>query len=203
MNVPPVPPPTWVRFATGVTASSVVLSAQVDRYRIQDVRTVRGEPLSGLGPGQEFARLESTEAIPPGDGDLIGVTQPLHYTRAVERPDLPTTEDPGRAPICVFIPLKKSEAWWQLAHDERDAIFRGQGRLGHVTVGMPHARTIVRKLYYGRFLPGAGWDMLTYFEFLPERRAEFLALLAGLRDPERNPEWNYVERESEVWLSRI
>ncbi len=110
---------------------------------------------------------------------------------------------PGADKLVVLIPLTKSSAWWQLAHDERDAIFRGRGRPGHVTVGLPYARTIRRLLYHSRTLPGAGWDFLTYFEFSPERRADFVALLAGLRDEARNPEWSYVARESEVWLTPL
>ena len=201
MAFPPVPPPTWVRFARGAAPANVPAS-KVDRYRIEDVRTVRGAPLTGLGTGDAFYRTESTEVLPPGDGDLIGVVQQLVYMRAAEREPLATTEVPGVNAVCVLIPMNKSAAWWQLAVDERDALFRGAGRPGHVEVGRPFARTITRRLYHSRPLPGAGWDFLTYFEFLPERRADFVKLLAGLRDPDRNPEWNYVERESEVWLAR-
>jgi hypothetical protein len=202
MADPPVPPPTWVRFTRDVARASVPAS-NVDRYRIQEVRTVRGAPLAGFASGGELFRTESTATLPPGEGDLIGVLQHLVYMRAAEREPLATTELAGAAALCVLIPMTKSAAWWQLAQDERDAIFRGSNRPGHVEVGRPYARTILRRLYHGRPLPGAGWDFLTYFEFLPERRADFVALLAGLRDPERNPEWNYVERESEVWLARV
>ncbi len=183
-------------------AVSLPSTSTADRYRITDLRTVRGAPLVGLALGSELLRVESSRELPVGDGDLIGVTQHLGYTRAAERPVIATTEVPGPDATCVLIPLTKSNAWWQLAQDERDAIFRGSARPGHLEVGLPYARTITRKLYQCRALPGAGWDFLTYFEFLPERRAEFLALLEGLRDSERNPEWSYVERESEVWLER-
>jgi hypothetical protein len=201
MAYPPVPPPTWVRFTPGAPPEQVP-GSQVDRYRVQEVRCVRGAPLAGLAPGDELTRTESTVTLPPGASDLIGVLQQLVYMRAAEREPLATTELAGARAVCVLIPMSKSATWWELAADERDAIFRGSSRPGHVEVGRPYARTILRRLYHGRPLPGAGWDFLTYFEFLPERRADFVALLAGLRDPERNPEWNYVERESEVWLAR-
>jgi len=164
---------------------------------------VYGEPLAGLAVGGALCRIESTVGLPGGDGNLVGVTQHLEYTRAAEREALATTEVPGPSATCVLIPITKSAAWWQLAQDERDAIFRGSGRPGHVTVGLPFAHTIWRRAYHCRPLPGTSWDFLTYFEFLPKRREEFLELLAGLRDRERNPEWGFVERESEVWLSRV
>jgi hypothetical protein len=198
-----MPPPTWVRFTSEGTTAAPRAASTIDRYRIEEVRAVRGAVLAGFAAGGPLFRIESALELPSGAGELIGVTQHLGYTRAAERADLATTEVPGAQATCVLIPMTKSSAWWQLAHDERDAIFRGSGRPGHVTVGLPFARTILRKLYHCRSLPGAGWDFLTYFEFLPARRAEFLELLAGLRDPERNPEWSHVERESELWLSRV
>ncbi len=204
MSVPAVPPPTWARFSASSAGSTESFSTTIDRFRIEELRAVRGEPPAGLSVGSPFSRVESTAGLPSGEGNLIGVMQHLGYTRAAEREALATTELAGPRAICVLIPMTKSPAWWQLAHDERDAIFRGAGRPGHVTVGLPFARVILRKLYHCRpVVAGTGWDFLTYFEFLPERRGEFLELLAGLRDPERNPEWRYVERESEVWLSRV
>jgi hypothetical protein len=191
-----------VRFCPA-TSGSATPNTKIDRYRVDAVRTLSGAPLGGIVPGSELLRLESTAELPPGGGDLIGVLQHFGYTRAAERPALATTSPPGADATCVVIPLTKSEAWWQLALDERDTLFRGaSSRAGHVALGIPSARTLVRKLYHGRPLPGAGWDFVTYFEFSPERRGEFEALLAALRDPEQNPEWNYVERETEIWLSR-
>ncbi|HEX5100419.1 MAG TPA: chlorite dismutase [Polyangiaceae bacterium] len=204
MSVPAVPPPTWVRFSASSAGSTASASTTLDRFRIEELRAVRGEPLAGLSVGGPFSRVESTAGLPSGEGNLVGVTQHLEYMRAAEREALATTELAGPRAICVLIPMTKSAAWWQLAHDERDAIFRGAGRPGHVNVGSPFARVILRRLYHCRpVVAGSGWDLLTYFEFLPERRGEFLELLAGLRDTERNPEWRYVERESEVWLSRV
>lgn len=203
MAVAALPPPTWVRFTTESAARSAPPSSTLDSYRITDVRAVRGEPLAGLSVGAPLFRVQSTVELPSGAGDLVGVTQHLGYTRAAERAELATTEVPGAGAICVLIPMTKSSTWWQLAHDERDAIFRGSGRPGHVNVGLPFARVISRTLYHSRPVPGASFDFLTYFEFLPERRGEFLELLRGLRDEARNPEWSYVERECEVWLSRV
>ncbi len=202
MAVPPVPPPTWVRFCA-LPRATPAPTTKIDRYRIDSVHTVSGAPLRGVTPGAELLRLESTVELPAGDGDLIGVMQHLVYMRAAERAELATTAPPGADAMCVVIPLSKSAAWWQLALDERDALFRGATRPGHVELGRPYAPTLVRKLYHGRPLPGAGFDFVTYFEFAPSERADFETLLAALRDPERNPEWRYVERETEIWLTRL
>ncbi len=79
--MPPIPPVTWVRFATGVAASPSRASAKVDRYRIDSVQALRGAPLSDFAAGQELVRVESTEALPAGEGNLIGVLSHLGYTR--------------------------------------------------------------------------------------------------------------------------
>jgi hypothetical protein len=201
MSIPPVPPRTWARFCVADASLEPPSTTRVDRYRVEAVHTLRGAPLRGIAVGAPLVRLESTLELPAGGGDLIGVTQQLLYTRAAERPDLITTAAPGADAVCVVIPLTKSEAWWQLAQDERDAMFRGATRPGHVEVGLAYARSIVRKLYHARPLPGAGFDFVTYFEFYPADRPKFEALLAALRDPEQNPEWSFVERECEIWLS--
>jgi hypothetical protein len=201
MTSPALPPTTWVRFTTTVIEPGS--GERADRYRIESVTSRLGARLEGLEPGGHLSRVESTAGIPAGAGDLVGVTQHLGYTRAEERAELASTATPGPDAHVVVIPITKSPAWWSLAHDERDRLFRGTGKApGHVEVGRPYAKTIHRKLYHGRSVPGAGWDFLTYFEFGPELIDEFRALVAGLRDPARNPEWAEVVREAEIWLTR-
>jgi hypothetical protein len=202
MTIPPVPPRTWARFCAPATSPPPAPTTKVDRYRIESIRAWSGAPVAGLAAGDAFVRLESTLELPAGGGDLVGVTQELRYTRAAERPDLVSRPFPVPDAVCVMIPLSKSEAWWQMSQDERDAMFRGATRPGHVETGLPYSRAIARKLYHCRALPGAGFDFLTYFEFAPADQPKFEALLAGLRDPKRNPEWTFVERETEIWLSR-
>ena len=53
----------------------------------------------------------------------------------------------------------------------------------------------------------ATWDKERNLESARALRALEPQLLAvghgaALRDPERNPEWGYVEREAEIWLTR-
>lgn len=201
MQRPSLPPPTWVRFTTN--AAEPAAGERADRYRIVSVSSRTGAPLGGLEPGGRLTRIESTLGVPAGAGDLVAVTQHLGYTRSSERAELASTATPGPNAHVVVIPLSKSEAWWSRAHDERDHLFRGAGKAeGHVNVGRPHAKTILRKLYHGRGVPGAGWDFLTYFEIDPALEDDFRSLLRGLRDPAQNPEWAEVEREAEIWLRR-
>jgi hypothetical protein len=201
MQCPQVPPTTWVRFTA--SADDPAFGERADRYRIESLTTHTGAALAGLEVGGRLSRLESTAGVPSGGGDLVGVTQHLSYTRSTERAELSSTATPGPGSHVVVIPITKSPGWWSLAHDERDHLFRGAGKAdGHVNVGRPHAPKILRKLYHGRGVPGAGWDFLTYFEFGPELADEFRSLVAGLRDPARNPEWAEVVREAEIWLRR-
>jgi chlorite dismutase len=202
MQSPPVPPTTWVRFTRG--SAEPGHGERVDHYRIVSVTSHTGAALAGLEAGARFSRVESTAGVPPGAGDLLGVTQHLGYTRSAERAELASTVTPGPGAHVVVIPITKSARWWSLAHDERDRLFRGAGKAdGHVAAGRPYAAKILRKLYHGRGLPGAGWDFLTYFEFEPELAEEFRTLVRSLRDPARNPEWVEVVREAEIWLARV
>jgi hypothetical protein len=195
-------PPAWVRF-TLAPPPGLGPKTSVDRYRVEQVSTVTGAPLGGVEVGAMLFRIETEAGPPPGSGELLGVTQHLGYQSAAERVELAPPAPPGSGAQAVIIPLSKSGAWWEMAHDQRVASFRDQAPRGHVHVGRPYANRIHRKLYHARYQPGSRWDFITYFEFLPERAAEFRALLSALRDPERNPEWAYVERESEIWLKRF
>jgi hypothetical protein len=59
-------------------------------------------------------------------------------------------------------------------------------------------------LYHSRYLPEASnYDFLTYFEFRDADAPAFRGLLAELRDVKRNPEWRYVEREFEIWMTKL
>jgi hypothetical protein len=46
-------------------------------------------------------------------------------------------------------------------------------------------------------------DFITYFEFELKHTEDFQNLLAQLRDPQQNPEWNHVDREYEIWLTKL
>jgi hypothetical protein len=186
----------------GASAPSVPHGARLTSYRIDDVRTVRGPDITTPAPGGELVRIEHAGQLADPSAPFVGVTQHVVYTAAPERLELVRISAPESGPLAVLIPICKSAAWWSLAQDERRAFLR-TGTPGHFEIGLEYASTIYRRLYHARSLPGSSWDFLTYFEFPAERRHEFERLLARLRDADQNPEWQFVEREVEIWLSKV
>lgn len=96
----------------------------------------------------------------------------------------------------VLIPIKKTFQWWEMAQDERRAIFEEDSH--HTAVGMEYLPGIARRLLHCRDL-GEPFDFLTWFEFAPEHTKDFDELLVRMRS---SKEWEYVEREVEVRLIR-
>jgi len=100
------------------------------------------------------------------------------------------------ATLAALIPIKKSARWWELAQDERRAIFEETSQ--HTAIGLEYLPAIARRLHHSRDL-GEPFDFLTWFEFAPEHAAAFDKLVARLR---ATPEWKYVEREVDIRLTR-
>lgn len=111
--------------------------------------------------------------------------------RAVQ-PELNRSE----AVVAVLIPIKKSAQWWEMAQDERRAIFEEESH--HTAVGLEYLPGVARRLLHCRDL-GEPFDFLTWFEFAPEHTQAFDELLRRMRT---SKEWDYVEREVEVRLER-
>lgn len=173
---------------------------RLTRYAVHRVNAVRGAPLDVVSPGMSLSRVESPAGFAVPNAALVGVTGHVVYTGRAERTELLARSAPESGPVAVLIPIRKWPAWWALPQDERQSHFQARG--GHLEVGMPFADRIFRRLYHSRYAPGSAWDFLTYFEFPADRAPEFLALLDGLRDPAKNPEWAFVDRETEVWMTR-
>ncbi len=195
--------PSFTCFIPGDHAAAMARhDARLTRYRVDEVRTVRGPGVHTPERGKELVRIECPGQLVEPAAPFIGVTQHVLYTGAQERFELTRISAPESGPIAVLIPICKSPAWWSLAQDERRAFLRG-GAPGHFEIGLEYASTIYRRLYHARALPGSAWDFLTYFEFPRERRDAFERLLLRLRDADENPEWQFVEREVEIWLSKV
>jgi chlorite dismutase len=130
---------------------------------------------------------------------LRGVAGHERYLTRTEHDALAGVQEPlGRpaATRAALIPIRKSEAWWSLAQDERRSIF--EERSHHVTIGLDHLPAVARRLHHSRDL-GEPFDFLTWFEFSPQAAAGFDDLLRRLRATE---EWKYVDREIEIRLAR-
>jgi hypothetical protein len=197
----------WARFfaAEVGTVVDVPEGGRLNRYRVDAVDRRLGAPVRLLERGASLLRVEAPAPLSPlGRGFAAeGVVQHLNYTDADKRRQLAAISAGERGARAVLIPIAKSDAWWALAQDERARFFRrAPDRPGHVEIGTRYAPSIFRRLYQARYLPGSSWDFLTYFELADEDIAPFRQMLAELRDPTLNPEWSFVERETEIWLTK-
>jgi hypothetical protein len=185
-----MPPPLFVRFQGGVTGS----------FRVLSQRSLCGAPLAGV---PRLAMLEGDgprERESRADGwTLCGVTGHQRYVERAESDALRARQAGlGRAEAtrAALIPIQKSAAWWELAQDERRAIFEARSR--HVAGTVKYLPAIARRLHHAREL-GEPFDFLTWFEYAPEHDTLFDELLEQLRASE---EWQYVVREVELKLTR-
>jgi len=168
-------------------------------WRIDSIAGVSGEPLPAA---VRLAVAEGAAAAHPDDGAawvLRGVTSNERYLTRREHDELVAIQQPLGRPgstRAALIPITKSEAWWELAQDERRRIFEESSR--HVASGLEYLPAVARRLHHGRDL-GEPFDFLTWFEFAPEDAASFEELVRRLRATE---EWSYVEREVDLRLAR-
>lgn len=168
-------------------------------WRIECIEGVSGEPLQAAA---RLSVVEGAAATRVDDGAawvLRGVTSNERYVTRREHDELAARQQPLGRPgstRAALIPIKKSEAWWELAQDERRRILEESSR--HVASGLEYLPAVARRLHHGRDL-GEPFDFLTWFEFAPEHATSFEELVRRLRATE---EWSYVEREVDLRLAR-
>lgn len=168
-------------------------------WRIDRLEPVLGE---GLPSAQRLAVLEgSTAADVPADVVwlLRGTTSNARYATVVERDRLGAVQPAlGRpaATRAALIPVRKSDAWWDLVQDQRRTIFEERSR--HIATGQRYLPAVARRLHHCREL-GEPFDFLTWFEYAPGDAEAFEELVRTLRATE---EWRYVEREVDIRVSR-
>jgi chlorite dismutase len=130
---------------------------------------------------------------------LRGRVSNSRYTRRDEHDTLSARQAGlGRpeASRAALIPITKSTAWWALAQDERRELFEETSH--HIAIGMQYLPAVARRLYHGRDLDEP-FDFLTWFEYAARDAPAFEELVARLR---ATPEWDYVDREVDIRLSR-
>jgi hypothetical protein len=163
-------------------------------WRVVSIAPVAGAPLA---PVERVAVVEGERPAPARAAWVLrGAAGHSRYTTRAEQTALAAVQPPlGRpaATCAALIPVRKSEAWWALAQDERRAILE---RSHHIALGLAHLPAVARRLHHGRDL-GEPFDFLTWFEYAPADGAAFEDLVAALRATE---EWRYVEREVDVRL---
>ncbi|HMI91474.1 MAG TPA: chlorite dismutase family protein [Polyangiales bacterium] len=183
--------------------AAVFAAGQLGSWRIESVRPVRGDGLAAAARLEVLQVTAGTLSAPPLSAPpswhLRGSTGHTRYVERNEKLTLAAVQPPlGRseATRAALIPIRKSDAWWELAQDERRAILETRSR--HIALGLEYLPAIARRLYHSREL-GEAFDFLTWFEFAPEHAHRFEELVHALRETE---EWRYVEREVDVRLSR-
>ena len=177
---------------------AVFQAGEVGLWKIDSVSAVRGESLPRAA---RLAVYSGTFVAPsaPALWSLRGSTGHQRYTEQPEQRSLVAIQPPlarSEATCAALIPIRKSDAWWDLAQDARRAIF--ETRSHHIAIGLEYLPAVARRLYHSREL-GEPFDFLTWFEFAPEHAERFEQLVRALRASE---EWRYVEREVDLRLSR-
>jgi chlorite dismutase len=160
----------------------------VERLRVSDAADV----------GRDYYEDADAGAAAPA-WLLRGVPSQERYAVRREREELIARQPPlGRpeATYAALIPIRKSAIWWELAQDERRAIFEERSR--HIETGMAYLPAVARRLLHSRDLLEP-FDFLTWFEYAPAHESAFEELVAHLRS---SAEWRYVEREVDVRLER-
>ncbi len=167
-------------------------------WAVEKMETVAGSPLDIVSHidiiNGEFDALtrESTWVI-------RGVTSNSRYTTRTEKNLLAERQPPldrSEATCAALIPIRKSDAWWELAQDERRELLEVQSQ--HIKTGIDYLPAIARRLHHSRDL-GEEFDFLTWFEYAPRDAPAFEELVGKLR---RTVEWNYIEREIDIRLVR-
>jgi chlorite dismutase len=165
-------------------------------WQIQRVASVTGE---GLPMARRLSMSEPAAVNNSHTWQLRGVVSNPRYSTASELKQLAAVSPPlGRteARLAALIPIRKSEAWWAMAQDERRQIFEESSR--HISRSLGHLPAVARRLHHSRDL-GQPFDFLTWFEYAPQYAEAFENLVSELRATE---EWKYVEREVDIRLVR-
>ena len=179
-------PPLQVTFVAGPAGP----------WRIDSIQSVIGDTLPHAA---RLALIEQPFPVPQADAAwaLRGTTSNTRYTTRPETEALAARQQGLNRPQALnaaLIPIRKNDAWWALAQDERRHIIEEQSR--HIRIGLDYLPAVSRRLHHCREL-GEPFDFLTWFEFAPEHTDTFDEMLMRLRATE---EWRYVEREVDIRL---
>lgn len=100
-----------------------------------------------------------------------GIPSNTRYTKRTEVDALVSRQAGlmrSNATRAALIPIRKTAAWWEMAQDERRAVFEEQSR--HIAIGPEYLPGAARRLHHSREL-GKPFDFLTWFEYAPGGRA--------------------------------
>jgi hypothetical protein len=169
-------------------------------WLIDHMHCVVGEPIV---TASRLSVIAGPSAQPPSGTSwlLRGITSNERYVVREEKVALVSKQEGlGRnaSTRAALIPIRKNAAWWALPQDERREIFEAQSR--HIAIGLKYLPAVARRLHHCRDLgPDEPFDFLTWFEYAPSDSAAFEELVQALR---ASPEWEYVDREVDIRLTR-
>lgn len=173
------------------------IGGDTGEWEVIRFEVVKGEPL------ETVSRLQiihgSSSKMATGLWSLRGFNSNARYTERIEMRKLTVLQQGLNRPAATcaaLIPIRKTSGWWELAQDERRAIF--EGRSHHTEIGLGYLPAIARKLYHCRDI-GEPFDFLTWFEYSPNDSYDFENLVQTLRKSE---EWLYVDREIDIRLRK-
>src|SRR2546425_2575568 len=116
-------------------------------WRVESLAAVRGE---GLPDASHLAVIDGPADIPATAAWVLrGVTSNERYVNRVEREHLLAKQAPlGRAEAtrAALIPIRKSDAWWELTQADRREIF--EERTPHITTGLEYLPAVARRLHH-------------------------------------------------------
>ena len=174
------------------------VAGHVGQWRVDRIDAVIGD---GLSLAARLAVIDdpalSAEIAPAWT--LRGTTSNARYTERSERDELDAVQAALGRPLArraALIPIRKNDAWWALAQDERRAIFEQKSH--HIGIGLDYLPAVARRLYHSREL-GEDFDFLTWFEYSADDSESFEFLVRRLRNTE---EWVFVDREVDIRLVR-
>jgi len=174
------------------------IGGNLGEWEVTSMQTIVGNPIEKATHLRIFQSTMKKEN--QGIWTLKGFRSNLRYTEKHEKEQLTAIQaDLGRkeATLAALIPIRKNDAWWNLAQDERRKIFENKSH--HTEIGLNYLPAIARKLYHSKDI-GEPFDFLTWFEYAPEHEKEFEKLLAQLR---ATVEWKYIDREIDIRLKRL
>jgi chlorite dismutase len=164
------------------------------------MHSVVGEPMV---TAPRLSVIAGPAAQPPSGTSWIlrGITSNERYVVREEKVALVRKQeglDRETSTRAALIPIRKNAAWWALPQDERREVFEAQSR--HITIGLKYLPAVARRLHHCRDLsPDEPFDFITWFEYAPSDSAAFEELVQALR---ASPEWEFVDREIDIRLTR-
>jgi chlorite dismutase len=172
------------------------VGAETGSYRVLRMNTVLGAPLAAVAAVTPHPS-HLPDSAPGVTWVLRGTNSAVRYVERAEAQALAAVQPAIGRPNCshaALIPIRKSDAWWNLTQDERRAIF--EARSNHIASCLKYLPAIARRLHHSREL-GEPFDFLTWFEYEAQHAQLFEELVQMLRATE---EWNYVDGEIDIRL---